>query len=123
MRRFLIYITGSVATGALLVFAMPPASQGYLAWFAIAPVLLASKGRGIIPGFLSGTVAVFVAAGLSLSGIPYTLTASHPSQTGLPTWTVAAFGIYGFAMAIATAIFADKGERKLPCWSLAAIAT
>ncbi len=123
MRPFLICFVGAVSTGVLIVFAMPPASQGYLAWFAIAPVLLATKDRGIIAGFLSGISAVFVAAGLSLSGVPYAITGSHPSQAGLPAWTFSAFGIYGFAMAISVAIFADKGARKLPCWSLAAIAT
>jgi apolipoprotein N-acyltransferase len=123
MRVALVCLGGAVLSGILLVLAMPPASQGYLAWFAITPVLWATRGRGVIVGFLAATSSIFIAAALSVSGLPYALTAAYPSIKGMPAWTFSGFGIFGFAMAVSVAIAADSGKRILPTWSLAAVAT
>lgn len=69
MGTLLRCLGGAVATGALLTLSLPLGDRGWLAWIALVPLLVATRGRGFLVGFVSAIVSVFVAAGVAVSGI------------------------------------------------------
>ncbi|CAN5543525.1 hypothetical protein BH11ARM2_BH11ARM2_27230 [soil metagenome] len=116
MKRFGLVLIAAVATGFLLTLALPLGEQGWLMGFALVPLLIATRAKGGLMGFLAGLVAVFAAAWISTTGWLYAETA-----TGDSTWVYGSFGKYGMSFAIAFALWGDAGTRRWPSWCFAAL--
>ncbi len=109
---------GALATGTMLVLALPLGEQAWLAWFMLVPLLWTTKEKGILAGFLGGLGAVFWCAWLSVSGVFYHHKNFEPSNG----WTYTACGLYAFSFAIFFAVWADRKNHEKPIWWLAALA-
>lgn len=115
---FATCVAGALVSGVLLTFALPLGERAYLAWIAFVPLLLATRGRGFVVGFLAAIASVFVAAGVALSGVAYAIRTEGPDG-----WIFTAFGLYGFSMALVVALWADRSVERRPAWWFAAVAT
>lgn len=115
---YVIVALSALATGTLLVLALPLGEQAWIAWFMLVPLLWTTKEKGFLVGFVGGLVTVFWCAWLSASGVFYHHKNFEPS-TG---WTYTACGLYAFSFAIFFAIWADQKNCEKPIWWLAALA-
>lgn len=118
MRAIGVGLLSVAVSAVLLVLALPLGEQHYVAWFAFVPVLAATRGRGVIVGFVATLAAIFLAAGLANAGILY----AHRNPIGESNWLYTGFGLFGFAAAIAAAVHADKKGGQKPAWWFAALA-
>lgn len=120
MKSVMWQLVAAVATAVLLTSALPPLGLFPLAWFALVPVLVASKGLGFLRGFLCGIVASLTVGWLAVSGFLY------PAQsfTGDSTWTYLACAMFGFVLATCCGIVGEvKSDRFYPWMAIAAVAT
>lgn len=108
-----------LATGAMFAACLPLGERAALAWVALVPLLLASRGRGFIPGFLGGLGAVFFAAWLTTLGV-FSKGGNASSEVG---WVYTGYGIFGFSFALACGAWADRSTARLSAWWFAALAT
>jgi apolipoprotein N-acyltransferase len=115
---YVLVVLGMIATGTMLVLALPLGEQAWLAWFMLVPLLWTTKEKGFLVGFLGGLGAVFWCAWLSASGIFYHHKNFEPSNG----WTYTACGLYAFSFAIFFAVWADRKNHEKPIWWLAALA-
>lgn len=118
VRKALELICGIALSAVLLTLALPLGEQGYLAWVALFPLLRAVRKTNFIVGFVSAILLMFAIAALTSSGVFFKFKA--PSDD--PSWLYSACGIFGFAVAMATAFAADKKLADRPIWWFAAIA-
>lgn len=119
MRAVLLGLAAVLATGTLFMLCLPLGEKASLAWFALVPLLLTTRGRGFIPGFLGGLGAVFFAAWLSTTGVFY---AGRGGETN-DGWIYTGYGIFGFSFAVVFAVWGDRSTARLPAWWFAALAT
>lgn len=110
-------LAGALLTGTLLVLALPLGEQGYLAWFALVPLLAGTRNTSFVVGFVAAISAIFVLAAWAASGAFYAI----KDFSGLSSWVYTGCGIFGFAMALTVALWADKGVSRFPAWWFAAI--
>ena len=115
---YLLAAIGALATGTMLVLALPLGERAWLAWFMLVPLLWTTKEKGFLVGFLGGLGAVFWCAWLSASGVFYHHKNFEPSNG----WTYTACGLYAFSFAIFFAVWADRKNHEKPIWWLAALA-
>ncbi len=115
---YLLAVIGALATGTMLVLALPLGEQAWLAWFMLVPLLWTTQEKGFLVGFLGGLGAVFWCAWLSASGVFYHHKNFEPSNG----WTYTACGLYAFSFAIFFAVWADRKNHEKPIWWLAALA-
>ncbi len=118
VRKALELICGIALSAVLLTLALPLGEQGYLAWVALFPLLRAVRKTNFIVGFVSAILLMFAIAALTSSGVFFRF--KSPSDD--PSWLYSACGIFGFAVAMATAFAADKKLADRPIWWFAAIA-
>jgi len=118
IKGFLIWLLSILATGLLLLLAMPLMEQAYLAWFALVPLLLTTRGKGFLFGFLGSLGSLFFAAWLSSKGYLF----PHHGGADDP-WPYTGYGIFGISFAVTFGVWADRGSRKMPSWWFAAIGT
>lgn len=111
-------LAGALATGTLINLAMPLGEKGALILVALVPLLLATKGKGAILGFLGGLGAIFWFAFLTTTGWLYQVKHLEPSAG----WNYTASGLYAFVFGIFFAVWADGKNAERPIWWLAAIA-
>ncbi len=111
-------LAGALATGTLINLAMPLGEKGALILVALVPLLLATKGKGAILGFLGGLGAIFWFAFLTTTGWFYQVKHLEPSAG----WNYTASGLYAFVFGIFFGIWADGKNSEKPIWWLAAIA-
>jgi hypothetical protein len=71
MKKWVQLFGAALLTGTLTLFALPLGEQWYLGYFALVPLLIATKERGFIGGFLGGIIAIFWLAFLSTTGALY----------------------------------------------------
>ena len=109
---------GAMATGTLLLLALPLGEQSYLAWVMLIPLLIATKERGLLYGFLGGLGAVFWCALLATTGIVY----HYKNWEGPTAWTYTACGIFAASFSLFFGIYAEKENHKRPVLWLAALA-
>ncbi|HLP00274.1 MAG TPA: hypothetical protein VK171_16875, partial [Fimbriimonas sp.] len=107
-----------IASAFLLILSMPLGEQHYLAWFALAPLIAATRNKGFLIGFIAGLLCIVVMATFATSGILY----QNKANVGNEAWIITGCGIFGFAIALATAIYADSKLGTKPIWWLAASA-
>lgn len=117
-RRIVLGLLAVVLTGALLVLALPLGERPYLVWFALVPLLLATRERGFLLGFLAGLASAGCAAWLSADGIFYA-----ERITGEVGMIYGSYAKYAFAFAVDFAFWGEPGTRRLPAWWFAALAT
>ncbi len=108
-----------ILSAVLLVLALPLGEQAYLAWFALVPIIIASRGKGFLVGFASSLGSVLLAARISTSGLLYV----HKNFSADSAWVYSGFGLFGFAIAIAIGVASERSNRTKPAWWFAAIAT
>jgi apolipoprotein N-acyltransferase len=118
LTSLLLVVLSALATGTMLVMALPLGEQAWLAWFMLVPLLWATKEKGFLVGFLGGLGAVFWCAWLSTTGVFY----SFKNFEASAGWTYTACGLYAFSFAVFFAVWADKKNHEKPIWWLAALA-
>jgi len=102
-------VVGAAATGGLLALSMPPGRGGFLAWAALAPLLIAAAGTRFSVGFLGGVAAGLAAAGLSSAGWLYGGAPEPGRETG---WIVIGFSVIGTTVGIVCGVWAElRGVR------------
>lgn len=111
-------LAGALATGTLINLAMPLGEKGALILVALVPLLLVTKGKGAILGFLGGLGAIFWFAFLTTTGWFYQVKHLEPSAG----WNYTASGLYAFVFGIFFGIWADGKNSNRPIWWLAAMA-
>ena len=109
---------GAIASGTMLVLALPLGEQAWLAWFMLVPLLMATRERGFLVGFIGGLIAVFWCALLASSGLFY----HYKTFEGGPAWTLTGCGLFGFSFAIFFAIWADRKNHEKSVFWFAALA-
>ncbi len=117
--RFSLIVLAVLVTGTMFCACLPLGERAPLAWFALVPLLLATRGRGFLVGFLAGLGAVFFAAWLSTTGVLYGV----PRGTTNDGWVYTGFGIFGGPFAVLFAVWGDRGSVRFPLWAFAALAT
>jgi apolipoprotein N-acyltransferase len=110
--------SAAIATGTMLILALPLGEQAWLAWFMLVPLLAATKTKGFLIGFVSALGAVFWCAYVSTTGVFYRAHDFDPQ----PGWTYSGCGLFGFCFAIFFAIWADARNHEKPIWWFAALA-
>jgi apolipoprotein N-acyltransferase len=113
-------VTGLAAaglSGLLLAMALPLGEQFYLAWIMLWPLLRVTRGAGLLWGVVLALVTIFVAAGIAETGLVCTIR----STGGNPAWIYTTFGTYGFCLALAVGIWADRGSASMRSWWFAAL--
>ena len=122
MRQKIIgYLTvagAALLTGTMLVLALPLGEQAWLAWFMLVPLLIATKEKGFLIGFLGGLAAVFWCGFLATTGMFYHYKTFEPE----PGWTYTGCGLFAFCFSIFFAIWSDRENHKMPTWWFAALA-
>ncbi|HMS55690.1 MAG TPA: nitrilase-related carbon-nitrogen hydrolase [Fimbriimonadaceae bacterium] len=102
---------GAIALSAVLfVYSLPPANLGFLGLFALVPILKVVRGRGFLVGFVTSLAMVFAAAKLAESGWASKLT----WDGGTLGWLYTGFGLFGFAISLTVAVYADVSRRREP---------
>lgn len=111
-------VLGALATGTLLLLALPLGEQSYFAWVMLIPLLLTTRERGFLYGFLGGLGAVFWCAWLATTGIFYPF--KHADVP--PAWTYTACGIFAASFSLFFGIYSDKDNHMRPMVWLACLA-
>lgn len=106
------------ATGLLLTLALPLGERSWLIWFAVLPILLATRGRGFLVGFVAGIGASLLAAWLSQGGWLY----AHRSP-GDSLWVYGSYAKYAFSFSMVLGLWGEPVTRRMPAWWFAAAAT
>ncbi len=114
----LLVAFAAIATGTMLVLALPLGEQAYLAWFMLAPLLIATREKGFLAGFLGGLVAVSWCAFLAGTGVFYQ-TKNFEMDCN---WTYSGCGLFAIVFSLFFAIWADQKNHEKPAWWFAAIA-
>lgn len=117
-KPWLAIVLGIITSAFLLILAMPLGEQHYLAWFALVPLIASTRNKGFLIGFIAGLLCIVVLATVAISGILY----KTKSYGGNEAWIITGCGVFGFAIALSTAIFADTKLGNKPIWWLAACA-
>lgn len=110
LKSVALWCSGVIMSAALLVLALPPAGFGVLGLFVLVPVLRAARGRGFLVGFVSSLAMIFLAAWIAEQGWFY----SNRFEGGTNGWLYTGFGLFGFAIAMTVAIYADISRKKEP---------
>ncbi len=122
MRRklisFLWVALAAIATGTMLVLALPLGEQAWLAWFMLVPLLFATRDKGFLAGFLGGLGAVFWCGFLATTGALYHYKTFEPE----PSWTYTGCGLFAFSFSIFFAIWSDRKNHEKPIWWFATLA-
>jgi apolipoprotein N-acyltransferase len=118
MKTWLQMLGGAVATGVLLALALPLGEQGYLAFVALVPLLLATRDRGFILGFLGGILAISTLAIIATSGAFY----KERVAEGNVSWIYTSCGLFGFSFSVFFALWGDAKLNKRSIFWLAAVA-
>lgn len=111
-------LIGIVLSSVLLLLCLPLGEQWFLAPIALVPLLMTTKNRGFVPGFLAAITCLMLAAWIASKGWLY---GSDPFQEG-EAWLYTICGTFGFSVAFAVAFAADKKIGQKPIWWLASIA-
>ncbi len=114
----LLVAVAAMATGTMLVLALPLGEQAWLAWFMLVPLLFATKEKGFLVGFLGGLGVVFWCAWLSTAGVFY----QFKNFEGSTGWTYSGCGLFGITFAVFFAIWADRKNHEKPGWWFAGLA-
>ncbi|MEI8283014.1 MAG: hypothetical protein WCG75_11450, partial [Armatimonadota bacterium] len=115
---FLWVALGAIATGTMLVLALPLGEQAWLAWFMLVPLLIATKEKGFLVGFLGGLAAVFWCGLLANIGVFYHAKNFEPDSN----WTYSGCGLFGIVFSVFFAIWADRKNHEKSAWWFAALA-
>jgi len=108
LKRAVLAGAGTGASALLLAAAMPPSGAGWLAWLALAPVLIVVRGRGFVFGFALGMMVALMAGHLTAQGW------IQPNVIeGNTRWNYLAFGLFGLVVGFLCAIVGDKKELRL----------
>jgi apolipoprotein N-acyltransferase len=119
MARVGIVVASAILSAILFTLSLPLGEQFYLAWFAFVPLLMATRGRGLLWGFAGAILTIAASSWLSCSGFLYRI---HQPD-GNTAWVYTGIGIFGFAACIALSAWGDKSTLGLhPLW-FAALAT
>ncbi|MBS1701107.1 MAG: hypothetical protein JST12_05565 [Armatimonadetes bacterium] len=104
-----IALLAAIATGTLLCLALPLGEQSYLAWIMLIPLLLATREKGLLVGFLSGLAAIFWCAFLATTGVFYSFKHDAPAA-----WTYTACGIFAASFSLFFGIYAEGKNHERP---------
>ena len=104
MQRAVVVILSIAASAAMLLLALPPADQHYLAWFALAPVLAASRGLGFGVGFICGLASGLFAAVLCTQNLFYPARLTE----GNDGWTYLGLSLFGVIIGLIVGVFAEQ---------------
>ena len=115
---YVLVALAALATGTMLVLALPLGEQAWLAWFMLVPLLIATKEKGFLVGFLGGLAAVFWCGFLATTGVFYHFKNFEPE----PSWTYTGCGLFAIPFCLFFAIWADSKNHMKPVWWLAALA-
>lgn len=106
--KALVFVAAVVLTAKTMVLALPPVGWSPLGWVAFVPVLVVTRGRGLLWGFGLGLLAMVGAALLSASGWMYA-----PSiPEGSPSWSYAGFALFGVAGGLVCGVAAETSRRS-----------
>jgi apolipoprotein N-acyltransferase len=119
MRAALWISLAALLSGALLVLCLPLGEQAYLAWFALVPLLVATRGRGFLVAFGAGLGSLLFAAWLSSSGALYQV---HDGVKN-DAWLYTGFGIFGFSLSLTFGVWGEPIKLRPKPWWFAALAT
>jgi apolipoprotein N-acyltransferase len=101
--RALLRVAAAALSGLLLVLALPPVGWWPLAWIALVPMMMASRGQRFIVGFGLGLLTGVTVAAVTLSGIFFT----DRSWQGVPTWVKLGCVIFGATLGVVSAFLAE----------------
>jgi len=118
MGRVFRLIAGSVASGLLLVLALPLGEHAWLGWFAIVPLILATRDQRIILGVVGALLTIGVAAWIATTGVFY-----QHRTAGDSVVIFGACGKFAFVLGVVLAVSSDVGAWRRPPWFFAALAT
>jgi apolipoprotein N-acyltransferase len=113
-----LVVLGALATGTMVWLALPLGEQSYLAWVMLIPLLLATKEKGLMLGFLGGLGSIFWCAFLATAGFIY----QHKHWEPAAAWTYTACGIFAASFSLFFGIYAEKKNHERPILWLAAMA-
>jgi len=108
MRTVAFMIFAALASGALIVLALPPCGYWPLGWIALAPVFLATRNTRLICGVICAISATMVAAYISANGWFY----RQGSPDGNPTWIYMGCTLFGFVFAVVAGISSELKNRS-----------
>ena len=111
-------LLAAISSGTLLCLALPLGEQSYLAWFMLTPLLIATKKKGFLVGFLGGLGAVFWCAFIATTGVFY----RTKYFEGLPDWIYTVCGIFAVSLSLTFGIYAEQKKSEKPIWWTAALA-
>lgn len=101
-------LLGAIASGAMLVLALPPSSLWPFGWVALAPVFLATRntrlGVGVGSAILSSLIAAFIAS----HGWLY----RQGGGSGEPAWIYLGCAQFGFVFAVVAGVSSEIRDRS-----------
>ena len=118
MGRVFRLIAGSLASGLLLVLALPLGEQAWIGWFALVPLVIVTRDQRIILGVVGAILTIGFAALLASTGWLY-----HHRMVGDMVVIFGACGKFAFVVGVVLAASADVGAWRRPAWFFAALAT
>ena len=122
MRQKLISLglvaAAALLTGTMMVLALPLGEQAWLAWFMLVPLLIATKEKGLLIGFLGGLGAVFWCGFLSTTGVFYHYKTFEPPFY----WTYTGCGLFAIPFCTIFGIWSDAKNSQKSIWWFAALA-
>lgn len=101
-------ILAVMATGAMIVLAMPPCGFWEIGWFALMPVFWATRNSRLIVGVVCAIAATMVAAYIATTGVFY----RQGSPEGEPTWIYLGCALFGFVFAIVAGVSSEVKDRS-----------
>jgi len=111
MKRAVAIVIAVMLSGAMVVLALPPSGIWPLAWFALTPIFIATRGTRFVIGFVAAVASAMFAAFVSTNGYLYRTGTSG----GEPTWTYVGFALFGMIFGIVAAV---ASEVKQPDFRL-----
>src|SRR5471030_2350400 len=109
MRTVAFMIIAALASGALIVLALPPCGYWPVGWIALAPVFLATRNTRLICGVVCAISATMVAAFITANGFFY----RQGSPEGNPTWIYMGCTLFGFVFAVVAGISSELKVRSI----------
>jgi len=109
MKRAAAFILAVIASGVMIVLALPPCGIWVFGWIALAPVFLVTRQTRLLLGAVAGIAASMVAAFIAAGGYFYRV--GDPG--GNDTWTYLGLAIFGFVFAVVAGIGAEVKDRSL----------